>query len=259
MNAARIGRTGLGAEQGLSLVEATIILMVLATLTAVVAPAAGPYIENARNTKAKEDVEVIGSAIDQLLRDTASACVSASPAASMSPASTAPCAIANRVELLVSGAALNTDEPEVATSAYGASTSIASANSLNWAGGSGEVGDANKKLMDAHLVTNTAGYTAAVFTGGGGPRTGIGWRGAYLNGPMDVDPWGHVYQANTIFLAVAHNATNSTGTGELRGGWVSDVMVISAGSNGVVQTAFGATGATAVGDDVVYVLQGGTH
>src|SRR5687767_7383196 len=45
------------AEKGMSLVEATIILMVLAILTAVIAPSAGDYVNDARQTKAKEDVE----------------------------------------------------------------------------------------------------------------------------------------------------------------------------------------------------------
>ena len=113
--------------------------------------------------------------------------------------------------------------------------------------------------MDRHLVTNAAGYTAVTFTSGGGPRAGIGWRGAYLNGPTDVDPWGYAYQANTLFLTAASDAADGTGTGQRRGGWTSNVMVLSAGSNGVVQTAFGVAGATGVGDDVLYVVQGATR
>jgi len=250
----------LRTARGLSLVEATIILMVLSTLTAVVAPSAATYIDSARQTKAKADVEAIGSAIDQLLRDTGSSCISKTPAAVMNPAASAPCAKANRVELLVSGSALNTNEPTVLTAmSFAASTGIASAATLNWAGGSSEVGDSNKNLMDAHVVTNGAGYTAPTFQAGGGPRTGVGWRGAYLSGPIDLDPWGYVYQSNVVFLAVAHDATNATGTGELRGGWSSDVIVLSPGANGVIQTTFGGTGSTAVGDDITYVVQGATQ
>jgi Tfp pilus assembly protein PilE len=246
-------------ERGLSLVEVTIILVVLSVLTAAVAPAAGSYIEGARNTKAKNDVESIGSAIDLLLRNTGVRCVSKAPTNAMTPTNTAPCSLSNRVELLVSGSSVAANKPTVVTTAFAASASTASAVNVNWSGGTSEVADASKNLMDAHLVTNTTGYTVASFTGGGGPKTGVGWRGAYLNGPLDVDPWGYAYQANTLFLTAATDATDGTAAGQRRGGWSSDVMVISAGSNGVVQTAFGATGGAAVGDDVAYVLQGSTH
>jgi type II secretory pathway pseudopilin PulG len=264
-------RLALRSERGLSLVEVTIMLIVLSTLTAVVAPAASSYIEGARNTKAKEDTEAIGSALELLLRDTGMPCVSKSPGTFTDAwtigggATTAPCSLTNRVELLVSGSAINTDEPTVAANmGFTASASIASAANLNWAGGSNEVGDATKDTIDRHLVTNFAsGYPLPTFTAGGGPRARLGWRGAYLNGPIDTDPWGYVYQANTIFFATANNATNNTGSGEIRGGWTSDVLVVSAGSNGVLQTLFGGTTATGglstSGDDIVYVVQGGTH
>jgi hypothetical protein len=121
------------------------------------------------------------------------------------------------------------------------------------------VQDASKNVMDSHLVTNAAGYTTASFSSGGGPRSGIGWRGVYLNGPMDVDPWGYAYQANTVFLATANDAVAGTGEGQRSGGWSSEVMVISAGSNGVIQTAFGGVATAASGDDIVYALQGTTN
>src|SRR5688500_7266290 len=58
------------AERGMSLVEATIILLILATLTAVIAPSMGDYLEDARDMKAKEDIEAIGISIKRFLRDT---------------------------------------------------------------------------------------------------------------------------------------------------------------------------------------------
>lgn len=243
----------LRSDAGLSLVEATIILMTLAILTAAVAPTAGGYLEGARQARAREDVEAIGGAIDELLRNTGLLCVS------KSPASATPCTIVNRVELLVSGSSITANEATVATSAFAAPASTASAANLNWAGHSNEVGDAWKDLMDNHLVTNSVTYTSPSFTGGGGPRVGVGWRGPYLSGPIDVDPWGNSYQAGTLFLAVASDAAAGSTAGQRQGGWTSDVVVISAGSNGVVQTAFGATATSAVGDDVIFVLQGGTH
>src|SRR5689334_9700995 len=62
-------------ERGMSLVEATIILMVLSILTAVIAPSVGDYIEDARHTKAKEDVEAIGGGILRTVRDSGLPCL----------------------------------------------------------------------------------------------------------------------------------------------------------------------------------------
>jgi Tfp pilus assembly protein PilE len=243
-----------GSQAGLSLVEATIILMVLSILTAALAPAAGAYLEESRNTKAKADVEGIGAAIDQTLRDTGLPCLSFNGSSCANSTT-------GRVELLMSGTSTSASEPTVIASMdvnLGA-TGLASAQNLNWAGGTNAVAANRRDLMDNHFVTNSPAYTAVSFTAGGGPRPGSGWRGPYVNGPLDVDPWGYAYQASTVFLIPASDATDGTGTGQRRGGWTQDVVVISAGSNGTIQTAFGAAGTAAVGDDVVYVVQGATH
>src|SRR5437870_1377136 len=59
-------------QAGMSLIEATIILMVLFLLTAVMSPAVSDYIEDARHSKAKQDVETIGTTIQRLQRDVGS-------------------------------------------------------------------------------------------------------------------------------------------------------------------------------------------
>jgi hypothetical protein len=77
-----------------------------------------------------------------------------------------------------------------------------------------------------------------------------------------VDPWGTAYEANTIFAGVATDATSGTGEGALSGGWGYDMLVVSAGRNRNIQTPFASAssgGATAVGDDVIYVIQGTTR
>jgi type II secretory pathway pseudopilin PulG len=249
------------AERGMSLVEATIILMVLATLTAVIAPSMGDYVNDAEAVKGKEDVEVIGMGIARLLRDSGLPCVSLSGSL---------CTKVEKVELLVSGADETTNLPASAAAAFATNVNFASAAALNWAGATtSALSGTPVALMDPHLVTNTitggsltAAYAGASYTSGGGPRASLGWRGSYLNGPMGLDPWGHGYQANTIFAGVATNATAGTGEGALSGGWGSDMLVISAGPNGAIETLFGnaaAAGATVVGDDVVYVIQGSTR
>src|SRR5688500_6397238 len=59
----------LRAEHGMSLVEATIILMVIALLTAVIAPSARGYISDAQESAAKKDTEAIASALTRMLHD----------------------------------------------------------------------------------------------------------------------------------------------------------------------------------------------
>src|SRR5262245_8852191 len=81
------------AEEGMSLIEATIILMILFLLTAVLSPAVGDYIEDARHTKGKEDVEAIGVTINRLQRDIGS-CLKIDAATG--------CTEANRVDILKS-------------------------------------------------------------------------------------------------------------------------------------------------------------
>ena len=242
-------------ERGMSLVEATIILMVLAILTAVIAPSAGDYIEDARQTKVKEDVEAIGMAILRLVRDTGLGCVSDTP----SPASTA-CTKANRVDLLVS----NGNDPDSTANDYAspAGTTTPASNDNAWIGGTTPVVAGNQDTMDDQFVSNVPSYTNRNFALGGGPKPGVGWRGPYLTGPIGPDPWGFKYQANTVFLQVASDATAGTGNGQKNGGWFNDVFVISPGSDGNVETKFGdaVTGATVpVGDDVLYIVTGSSR
>jgi len=243
----------LRAQRGMSMVEATIILMVLSVLAAALAPSARAYVEDARNVKAKGDVEAIASSIDQLMRDTGMRCLSLNGSSCANSTS-------GRVELLVSGSGVGLNEPTVVSAALTIAGSLASGTSLNWAGDTvSEVPDARRDLMDDQFATNAPAYPVPTFAAGGGPRPGVGWRGVYLAAPIDVDPWGYVYQASTLFLATASDATDGTGEGERRGGWTRDVIVLSPGSNGVMQTAFGSAATTAVGDDVMAVVQGGTR
>jgi type II secretory pathway pseudopilin PulG len=251
-------KSSLKSNAGMSLVEATIILMVLAILTAVIAPSAADYVNDARQTKAKEDVEAIGTSILRLTRDTGFPCITkdALPVTDVCTGGAA----GNKRELLTSSDAVGTHEPSVTGADYARPlNSNLSAANLNWAGATNEVADAVRDTMDNQLITNTlAGnaYSGADFTAGGGPRAGLGWRGAYLSGPVGLDPWGYAYQASVAFLIPASDAT---GSGEGTAGFTSDVVVVSAGQNGSIATPFGALATSATGDDVVYVVRGATR
>jgi type II secretory pathway pseudopilin PulG len=245
----------------MSLVEATIILMVLAILTSVIAPSAGDYISDARATKAKEDVEVIGTGILRVLRDTGNKC--------LKKAAGTACTKVNRVDLLLSGtgidaAAATVAAKEVTGSAIASLGTNAVGGTYNWAGGdnTNTPAQAQRDTVDSHLVLNTPTYGAVSFSGGGGPAKAVGWRGAYVTGLVGADPWGAKYQANTVFLAVASDADAGTAEGESGGGWSHDSIVLSAGSNGIVETDFAQaanTGAQAEGDDIIFVIKGSTR
>jgi type II secretory pathway pseudopilin PulG len=247
------------SSAGLSLVEATIILSVLSVLTAVVAPSLGDYVNEARQAQAKKDVETIGSGILQLLRDTGSRC--------LREVGTTDCTTTNRVDLLVSGGSdpIGVTVADIvipdADAASGATTSF------NWlpdaqAPAAGQRDDIDSQLIENDNVTP---YPQVTYNGGG-PRMKLGWRGAYLNGTVVSDPWGYKYQANTMFLTVATNAVDGGGNQNQEGmretGWLRDTLVLSAGANGQVETSFGGSatgGVSAGGDDVIYVMKGGTR
>lgn len=258
----------LSHESGMSLVEATIILMTLAILTAVIAPSVGDYLEEARQTKAKEDVEAIGTGVLRLLRDTGLPCLTTQAAATIANG----CTLAKRVDVLVGSGNSPTVSASAVTLPSGSHGDTANASN-NWVGATSGNGvdtavggndDTNVALdltdtIDRQLVTNAAGYTAVSFTAGGGPAKAIGWRGAYLTGPTGADPWGNKYEANTVYLTTASDATAGTTEGLLGGGWSYDTFVISAGSNGSIDTTLQGAGVTAASDDIIYTVQGSSR
>lgn len=244
------------SERGMSLVEATIILMVLSILTSVLAPSIGDYVNDARDTKVKEDLEAIGTGIARMMRDARQACL-------LLDASGASCTLTNRVDLLYSEGS----EPTVTATSYATENSAITGGAANWLSDTDEV--PQQDTMENQLVINEpSGVTANQYADpttsytAGGPRAGIGWRGAYVAAPIGPDPWGYAYQANTAFINVANNNAG-TGEGQTSGGWRHDAFVISPGRNGILQTAFavaaGAGGTNLQGDDVVYVIQGTTR
>jgi type II secretory pathway pseudopilin PulG len=249
------------SERGMSMVEATIILMVIGSLTAMLAPSVAGYMNDARNVAAKKDVEAIGAGILQMLKDTGSRCLRLEGQTE--------CTFLNRVDLLVSAG--NDPLSVIPADVTYPDSQAATNGSVNWRPDPEQPGQ--QDTMDDQLIENdNAGalgpYTATSFTGGGGPRMKLGWRGPYINGPINGDPWGTKYQANTIFLTVATDAFDTAGSpnqlqeGLRETGWNRDVIVLSAGVNRVVETSFGGTatpGVSAVGDDVIYVIGGSTR
>ena len=235
----------------MSLVEVTIILAVLAILTAVAAPAIGSYMNDASAAKGKKDVEAIGAALSRMLSDTGETFVLRD--GNGATAADAPSrAAANRVDLLVSAGAV----PAVGVTRL--------SGSPDW--GAAVVAASGVQRLEYFLVENTPSGTSANayrtaanmnVLGNFDPDSGatfnseFGWRGAYLPGQIGPDPWGRRYAVNVEFLARALGAGPS--------GNVNDVFVVSAGPNGMTDTRFDIDGVTAGGDDIIFVVSGSTR
>ena len=88
-------------ERGVSLVEAAIVLSVVALLAGITAPAVGSYVDTARLARAREDAQVIGAAIRDFIADNAESqfLIDGSNGTASEPSTRAD---ANRVNLLVS-------------------------------------------------------------------------------------------------------------------------------------------------------------
>lgn len=100
------------------------------------------------------------------------------------------------------------------------------------------VDDGSVDLLSRHLVTNDPGVGGA----GSWPlpteAAGLGWRGAYLPSVPDADPWGHRYAVNVRYLGLR-----------------PDVLVLSAGRDGLVETPFEARNLSYGGDDVAALVK----
>lgn len=233
----------LKSERGMSLVEATIILAILATLTAVIAPSMGDYLEDARAMKTKEDVEALGMGLQRILRDTGFKALRVDGAVTHT--------LANRLDVVVSAGLA----PAVAGGNYTPGATLIE-NAINW----DALPAGNNDTFEEQLVIN--GTTAYVQPTTFNTR-GKGWRGAYVNIAIGADPWGNRYAANTVFLASATDAAAGTGEGQLSGGWAKDVIVASAGPDGIMQALIEGTAGYGSGvlnsDDVIFVLQGNSR
>jgi len=252
-------RHRLSSARGLSLVEVTIMLLVLMLLTGVLAPSIMDYVRDAQWVKVKEDCEAIGVSVARLTRDVG-------PCLKFN--GTGPCTKENRVDLLYS------DGPDVTPADLAGDATFdfygggATATDLNW-----DRDSARGDSMEHQFVDNGTGPAYPTPSDLGsyntpGPAFGLGWRGAYLSPPIGPDPWGHRYLVNSVFLATAAGAGSSGSSPKIvvpvppANGWSHDTFCISAGPNGRYETAFGGNAFGGVyrrGDDFIYVISGDTR
>jgi type II secretory pathway pseudopilin PulG len=235
----------------MSLIEATIVLMVLSALASIMAPPVLEYMRTTERAAASHDAAQIGAALSRMLDDLGETSVLRD--GNGSSATTPPShAAANRVDMLVTEGQTPALDPAAVRPGAG----------TDW---DDAVNHAAVQLLDDYLVANTPsnvvanGYrTAASMTANTEFDPDVGamfnaehaWRGAYLPGPIAADPWGNRYAINVEFLE------RPLGVGPL--GNVNDVFVLSAGSDGRIDTRFAVDGVTS-GNDVIFVVSGGTR
>jgi hypothetical protein len=99
--------------------------------------------------------------------------------------------------------------------------------SRGWASIGAKVGS-----LDDHLIVNTPDYSVRQ------PRMQFGWRGAYIQDPVGADPWGQRYAVNVAAMKSR----------------AFDTVAISAGPDGVVESAFERDGLPTAGDDIVSIV-----
>ena len=211
------------AEQGVTLVEITVVLMVVAILTSAAAPIASRTIERARLSRAITDMQAIRDALSTFIIDI--------PAAFRGPkidASAAGDAVTNEVDMLVSDG----DIP------------LLGAGNANWLNPVSQTGVMAVDFLENHLIKNLP-YDGAI------PATNLpyatsGWHGAYINGPLDPDPWGNRYMVNTEWLE---------GTAAER---QNDTFVVTAGPNELIDTQWAMDGAVSGDDDMLVIVRRGT-
>lgn len=92
--------------------------------------------------------------------------------------------------------------------------------------------------LDDHLVTNDAGYQRPA------ARGLAGWRGAYIDGALEADPWGNRYAINVATLAASG---------------VSDTIVLSAGPDGTTSIPFAGDGLRDEADDIIVLVSSGSY
>lgn len=184
-------------DHGFTLIEVIVILAVIAILVAILTPTVLKYIADAQQVRAEEDVKIINTMLNDLIKDTGQY-----PGNKLFTSVTRP---------FICGPG---DIPTTGTI---------------WCDNTGP----NFRPLSNHLIINDpdesgGAPTAADYRSSGKFR----WKGPYIQG-LNEDPWGNAYAINASTLV---------------GGDTNPTWVISAGPDGVFQTATTAT--TLSGDDV---------
>jgi type II secretory pathway pseudopilin PulG len=215
-------------QQGLSLIEVTIMLLVLMLLTSVLAPSIFDFIKDAQWVKVKEDCEAIAISVARLHRDVG-ANLYTDPAGRTSYADF-------KLDLLLSDGKKPLIDLAMAPDVSGFPGGV-----VNWyaVGTSTTFPSSHVDSCEHQLITNATAGGAAIYPEPTaplfGPFFGQGWRGAYLSPPCASDPWGNTYQVNTKWATT----TFSGGFHPEKRFHCNDVFCLSPGPDATISTPYG--------------------
>lgn len=235
-------------ESGFTLVEVTIILLILVVLGGILLPTIERFIDLARIARVKEDVGMIAAIIELWKFDT---CTRWFHVDGDSNAYTD----ANRVDMLVGDG----DTPP---------TIFAPASNDDfWSKAYGLANFVDKienqlALGDPFFPDDNTAATSPYPTPTSSALYACGYRGAYISTPVTADPWGNRYMVNVAWLGPRGGA-RVFGTSTQVEFNNYDVFVLSAGPDETVSTEFQPgtppvpAGVIAGGDDVIALVFGG--
>lgn len=258
----------LEAQRGFTLVEVSIILLVLVILAAILLPNLGDFNRAARYARVKEDVGALCVALAKMLEDTGeSAFWEWGGRGDGGYDSNTP--LRDTVGLLIGdGDTPTMNWDELVDDGFHWQLPYGDAFSEP----RGLSGEDEWFIVDTfanHLIQNTpvgdqanayrtptdmlSGATSADMPGGllfdsesgQGFNSRFAWRGPYLPDSVDPDPWGNRYMANVFALLIP------AGHGE---GFASAVVCYSAGPDEEIDTAFNQPGGWYTGDDDITAL-----
>jgi len=207
------------SARGITLIEATIVLTAVAVLSAVAAPTLSRGIDSARLSRAVSDMEAIKAAIANFAID-----IETGQGGTQAGFTINGQGNGTPVDILVSDGDIPTLGPNGGTA---------------W----DDPVDNTTGLVDfleRHLVTNNprgSALNAYPIPAGAGE----GWRGAYINGPVDPDPWGNRYAVNTQRLITTPRDV--------------DVIVLTAGPDEEIDTAYNVTNPVPGDDDILVIIR----
>lgn len=202
------------SEHGITLIEATIVVTAVAILAGAAAPSAARAVDRARITRAIDDGEAIKQAIYNWRDDvfqvfTIDGTTSGTEVQTAVSDGDIPSADITDDNGSLTGVQMRWDDPVNSTTGI-------------------------TDFLERHLVTNNPRGDAA----NDYPST---WRGAYIDAPLNPDPWGNRYAVN-IGLAGTPGRTRN------------DTFVLSAGPDEAIDTLWEVNGATPGDDDIIVMI-----
>jgi Tfp pilus assembly protein PilE len=199
------------SETGLTLVEVSIILIATLSIVGALSPAISAVVLRAETTTAQTTLATISTAINTALIDM-------------------------NYNFLTTDGAKNGPKVELLVGDGDIPAAVSATGSATWQ----QAVDLNLvDFLEHHMIQNQPGDTVGNAYAPGGANA---WRGAYLNGPVDPDPWGNRYMVNTIYLGKPVN---------------DDVVVLSAGPDEEIDSAFTALdfNLVTVDDDLFVIVE----